>query len=136
MKKQLDKVTDELEKTKDECHRVKDQLRKSTEEGIRTRDDLLKSTQELHTLTHELGETKEECDRDISSSAYFQSSPFSRPTTPEYGQRIEDYINTKKWTKLPNGDGNGHDILRSRPFNNSRLIQLGLDDNNNIRLYC
>ncbi|KAK7904917.1 hypothetical protein WMY93_017524 [Mugilogobius chulae] len=70
----------------------------------------------------------------VCTSAYSQSTLSVRPTTPEYGQRIEDYISTNRWTNVPHG--NGQDILRSRPFNNTRPIQLGLDDDNNIRLYC
>ncbi|KAK7904919.1 hypothetical protein WMY93_017526 [Mugilogobius chulae] len=51
----------------------------------------------------------------VCTSAYSQSTLSVRPTTPEYGQRIEDYISTNRWTNTSRVTRMRRTALRSGP---------------------
>lgn len=79
------------------------------------------------------------------SSSYSPYTPMSqsvwsssfRPSATEMdGQKLQSLIDSnKRWLEIRRRDTNIPLLTRYSPVNNSGLVQLGLDDNNHIRVY-
>ncbi|XP_055015844.1 centrosomal protein of 164 kDa-like [Boleophthalmus pectinirostris] len=64
------------------------------------------------------------------------SAPYRQSTTEADGHRLQDLIDSnKKWLESRRKDTNIPLLTRYRPATNGGLIQLGLDDNNEIRVF-
>ncbi|KAJ0063835.1 hypothetical protein NL108_011082 [Boleophthalmus pectinirostris] len=64
------------------------------------------------------------------------SAPYRQSTTEADGHRLQDLIDSnKRWLEIRRKDTNIPLLTRYRPATNGGLIQLGLDDNNEIRVF-
>ncbi|XP_055082126.1 centrosomal protein of 164 kDa-like [Periophthalmus magnuspinnatus] len=107
--------------------------------GLKTSDDLINSRWRQIFPGAAMGPSISKRSTSYSSHAPLRqswSAPYRQSTTESDGHRLQDLIDSnKRWLEIRRKDTNIPLLTRYRPATNSGLIQLGLDDNNEIRVF-